>query len=198
MQPGLCTSPGDALIVHANLVGIGVQLKETCLKTYARLSTCPTSHLIANALRRTAKFQVKMHRTALHHMAKISRTNPAEVEKINPTRLRPGEYPDFTSSIAESKEAAITVNNTEFGNGKMIYTDGSGYKEQVGASAVLFNSGRRIAGLRYRLGPLTEHTVFEGELVGIILGFHLARRINGARTRINFSIDNQATIRTLD
>ncbi len=36
---GLCTSPGDALIVHANLTPIGMQLKETCLKTYARLAT---------------------------------------------------------------------------------------------------------------------------------------------------------------
>src|SRR5258706_691359 len=42
-----------------------------------------------------------------------------------------------------------------------------------------------------------EHTVFEGELVGIILGLHLTCSINGSCTRINFSINNQATIRTL-
>ena len=80
----------------------------------------------------------------------------------------------------------------------MIYTDGSGHKEQVGASAVLFTNGRKTAKLQYRLGPLTEHTVFEGELIGIILGFHLARSINGTRNHINFSIDNQAMIKTLD
>ena len=79
----------------------------------------------------------------------------------------------------------------------MIYTDSSGYKEQVAASAILFTNGRRTAELRYRLRPLTEHTVFEGELVGIILGLHLARSVNGTRTRINFSINNQAMIRTL-
>ena len=195
---GLRTSPGDALIVHANLVPIGVQLKETCLKTYARLATRPRTHPIAYAMRRTAKTQVKTHRTALHHLAKTSNINPSDVETIKPTRLRPGEQPDFVTSIALSKETAIANDNAEFGRGKRIYTDGSGYKDQVGASAVMFINGRKTAALRYRLGPLTKHTVFEGELVGIILGFHLARSIIGRRTRINFSIDNQATIKTLE
>jgi len=194
---GLRTSPGDALIVHANLTPIGTQLKETCLKTYARLATRPENHPIANAIRRTARTQVKTHRTSLHHLAKSSKFDPDEMEKIKPTRSRPGENLTFTTSIAGSKEASIEIDRAEFRKGTMIYTDGSGYKEQVAASAILFTNGRRTAELRYRLGPLTEHTVFEGELVGIILGLHLARSVNGTRTRINFSIDNQATIRTL-
>ena len=195
---GLRTSPGDALIVHANLVPIGAQLKEACLKTYARLASRPTDHPITHAMHRTAKYQVKQHRTALHHLAKSSNYIPSKVEKIGPTRLRPGEQPDFETLIAISKEAAIADDQADFGKGKRIYTDGSGYEGQVGASAVMFINGRKTAALRYRLGPLMEHTVFEGELVGIILGFHLARSINGTRNRISFSIDNQATIKTLD
>ena len=105
----LRTSPGDALIVHTNLVPIGVQLKETCLKTYAHLSSRPTAHPISHAMQRTAKNQVKRHRTALHHLAKSSRFNPANVEKIKPTRLRPGEYPDFVSPIATlSRTMSVT------------------------------------------------------------------------------------------
>jgi ribonuclease HI len=195
---GLRTSPGDALIVHADLTPIGAQLKETCLKTYARLSTHPSTHPIANALHRTAKTQVKKHRTALHHLAKTSKINPDKVEKIKPTRLRPGDYPAFTMSIAATKDATIELDREEFGRGIMIYTDGSGYKGQIGASAILFTNGRRTAELQYRLGPITEHTVFEGELVAIILGLHLAHSITGTRTCINLSIDNQATIKMLD
>ena len=71
------------------------------------------------------------------------------------------------------------------------------YEGQV-AAAILFTNGRKTAEICYRLRPITEHTVFEGELVGIILGLHLARSINGTRTRINLSIDNQATIKTLN
>ena len=195
---GLHTSPGDTLIVHANLVLIKVQLKEICLKTYACLSTCATTHPIANALHCTAKTQVKTHCTTLHHLAKSSDFNPANIEKIRPTCLHPGEYPEFVSSIVDTKEAAITTDKAQFGRGKRIYTDGSGYKEQVGASAVLFTNGKKTVALCYRLGLLTEHMVFEGKLVGIILGFHLTQSINSPHTCINFSIDNQATIKTLD
>ena len=195
---GLHTSPGDALIVHANLVLIEAQLKEICLKTYTRLSTHPTTHPIANALHCTAKTQVKTHCTALHHLAKSSDFNPANIKKIRPTHLHLGEYPDFVSSIADTKEAAIMTDKVQFSRGKRIYTDGSGYKEQVGASAMLFTNEKKTAVLHYRLGPLTEHMVFEGKLVGIILGFHLAQSINSPHTCINFSIDNQATIKTLD
>ena len=78
----------------------------------------------------------------------------------------------------------------------MIYTDGSGYKKHIGASAVLFANSRRTE-LRYRLRPNTQHTVFEGELVAIILGLHLTRTINGTHEHINLNIDNQATIKTM-
>ena len=70
----------------------------------------------------------------------------------------------------------------EFKKGTMIYTDSSGYKDQVAALVILFTNGRRTAELCYRLRPLTEHTVLEGELVGIIMGLHLACSINGTCT----------------
>ena len=149
-------------------------------------------------MRRTVRIQVKIHQTVLHHLAKYLRFNPADVEKIKPTQLHLGEYPDFVSSIADLKEAAIKIDKAEFSRGKTIYTDGSGYKEQVGASVVLFTNRRKTEELQYRLGPLTEHTVFKGELIGIILGCHLTHSINGTCNRIDFSIDNQAMIKTLD
>ena len=83
----LRTSPGDTLVVHANITLIGVLLKETCLKTYAQLATRPATHPIATALHRTAKFQRKTHHTSLHHLAKTSKINPGKIEKIGPTRL---------------------------------------------------------------------------------------------------------------
>ena len=142
-----------------------MQLKETCLKTYACLSSCPTTHLITNTMHCTARTQVKIHQTALHHLAKYLKFNP---------------------------------DKAEFSRGQMIYTDRSGYKEQVGASVALFTNGRKTAELQYRLGPLTEHTIFEGELIEIILGSHLACSINGTCNHINFSINNQAMIKTPD
>ena len=194
---GLRSSPGDALIVHANLTPIGTLLKESSLKAYARRATRPDSHPISHTLQRTAKNQVKMHRTSLHHMAKISKIKPNRVEKIEPTRSRPGEHPAFKIIIAASKEESINNDKIIFEHGIQIYTDGSSYNGQIGASAILYINSVRRTELRYQLGPDTQHTVFEGELVAIILGLHLARKIEGVRDNINLNIDNQATIKTM-
>jgi ribonuclease HI len=194
---GLRSSPGDALIAHANLTPMATLLKGTSLKTYARLTTRPASHPISPAILRTARVQVKSHRTSLHHLAKTSKIKPDRMEKIGPTRLRPGTRPSFSTYIAGTKEESFNTDVAMFGQGIRIYTDGSGYKGQVGASAIIFINGRKGAELRYQLGPDTQHTVFEGELAAIILGLHLARSINGARNSINLNIDNQATIRTM-
>ena len=79
----------------------------------------------------------------------------------------------------------------------MIYTDGSCYRNMVGASAVLYENGHEIDSLRFQLGFASNHTVFEGELVGIILGVHLATKHQGTQASVNFSVDNQATIKAM-
>ena len=55
----------------------------------------------------------------------------------------------------------------------MIYTDGSCFKGMVGAAAALYANGIKQETLGYQLGTRHLHTVFEGELTGIILGLHL-------------------------
>ena len=73
-----------------------------------------------------------------------------------------------------------------------------GYKGAIGAAAVSFLNGTKMVELHYQLGPDTRHMVFEGELVGIILGLYLSWYIIGVHDHININIDNQATIKTLD
>ena len=194
----LRTSPGDAVIVHANLTPLGILLKEASLKSYARIASRPATHPISPFVLRTNKHQTKKHRTSLHHLANISRFEPNKMEKIAPTRQRPGTLPDFSTSIAETKEESIEKDNEMFPNGRMIYTDGSGFRGAIGAAAVLFVDGEKKGHLRYQLGPDTKHTVFEGELVAILLGLHLSRSAIGIRDRINLSIDNQATLKTMN
>ena len=87
--------------------------------------------------------------------------NPNEMERIPPTRQRPGTAPVFSTDIADTKEASIAIDKAMFPNGRMIYTDGSGFKGAIGAAAVLYVNGIKKAQLRYQLGPDTKHTVFE-------------------------------------
>jgi len=79
----------------------------------------------------------------------------------------------------------------------MVYTDGLGYEGNIAAAAILYFNRYKQSELAYRLGPNTQHTVFEGELIAIILGIHLACKFKGRHQKIMLNIDNQATILTM-
>ena len=49
------TTAGDTAIIHANIKPIVIHLKETVLKSYARFSTRPETHLLHSAIQKTAK-----------------------------------------------------------------------------------------------------------------------------------------------
>jgi len=74
--------------------------------------------------------------------------------------------------IAESRETAVAILQT-WVNNICIYSDGSGYNNCIDATAVIPNTGQA---LQFRLGKMSCHTVFEGELVGVLLALHLLAR----------------------
>ena len=61
--------------------------------------------------------------------------------------------------------------------GLAVYTDGSGYEGQIGAAAVLMVNGLELRRVRYRLGPETQHTVYEAEILAVILALHLLTQV---------------------
>ena len=191
------TTAGDVATVHANIKPIALQLKETGLKTYARYASRPTSHPLYKAIQKTAKRLVLCHRTALHQLAEVSNFKVGEIKTIDSTRAPPSKATPHNYQIAESKEALIKWDKESFTNEMMIYTDGSCYKDSVGALAVLYINRLETDLLKHQLGMKQEHTGFEAELVGILLCTHLAKRHLAAWTPINFSIDNQAAIKAM-
>ncbi|CAG8624840.1 14744_t:CDS:2, partial [Acaulospora colombiana] len=76
----------------------------------------------------------------------------------------------------------------------MVYSDGSGFDGQIGAAAVMYRNGRLTKHLQYHLGPITEHTVYEGELIGILLALELLKTIRARRPKVHINLDNQAAI----
>ncbi|KAG2138971.1 hypothetical protein DEU56DRAFT_716991, partial [Suillus clintonianus] len=72
--------------------------------------------------------------------------------------------------------------------------DGSGYKDNIGAAAVLFCAGKMPRTLRYCLGTREEHTIFEAEEVGLTLTAHLLATERDLLFPLSISIDNKASI----
>src|SRR5260221_11358094 len=181
------TTAGDEAIVHANVKPIALQLKEFGLKSYARFTTRPTSHPLHQAIQTTSRQPVQQHKTALHLLEKSNNPRQSVMETITATRAPPSTTSPHSYRIAASKEESIEWDNDNFREGTMIYTDGSCYSNMVGASAVLYVNGNKVDSLKYQLGTARSHTVFEGELVGILLGTHLAMKHPTLQTSINYS-----------
>ena len=99
----------------------------------------------------------------------------------------------MTTHIASTKMEALEEHRTLTSKTK-IYTDGSCTDGKVGAAAVLYVDNRQVSMLRYHLGSAEEHTVFEAEMVGLILATHLLANSNESTLPATILADNQAAI----
>src|SRR6266481_3038839 len=77
------------------------------------------------------------------------------------------------------------------------YSDGSGIDGHAGAAAVLYRGNWVIKTLRYFLGPLTQHTTYEAEVVGVLLALKLLTDEGDTHTA-SIKLDNQAVILALN
>ena len=77
-----------------------------------------------------------------------------------------------------------------------LYADRSGLEGNIGAAAAMYKDRQETKVLRFHLGALTDHTVFEAEAVGILLALHLLW-LEWDTTKAIIQIDNQAVLGAL-
>jgi ribonuclease HI len=88
------------------------------------------------------------------------------------------------------------VHHNEFANKDLrVYLDGSAIEGRVGTAAVLMQDREVKDKLRFYLGKDSEHMIYEGEIVGMILVVELLRRAGGEGASMVLGVDNQAVIR---
>ena len=77
--------------------------------------------------------------------------------------------------------------------------DSSGYEGGIGAAAVLYKGDRVIKSLQLQLGPITKHTIYESEIIGILLTLHLLTLLRLCIfSMIMVGLDNQPVICALN
>ena len=86
---GFRTSPTDTLDAHAALLPIDLKVEKACHDVITRIATLPQEHPLHKLIRRSAKRQVKRHRTPMHTLTNIFRTDPDKMETIPPVRTHP-------------------------------------------------------------------------------------------------------------
>jgi ribonuclease HI len=192
----LRTTPSDLLFAHADMAPMKWLVKLQCQRAALRLATLGESHPLYLTINKAAGSYPRRHVSPLHDILHISKISPFSVETVDCRPRHPGWEPPFQIEIAPSKEDAITADQNCAADVK-IYVDGSGKDGKVGAAAVLYFGFRTPRTARFHLGSTTQHTVYEGECVGQLLGLRLLRDsgINLNRSAISIGVDNQAAIK---
>jgi ribonuclease HI len=191
----------NVLEAHANVLPMHLSIKRTCFMATLQYATLADPHPLAPVVQRIAKVNRKGHRSPLHLLLNLfPDIDPGKIEEIPAISDEPWSPPPTQIKIDDSREAAIERANKHPAQAMFrVFTDGSGIDGQAGASAVLFCDDYEIATLRYKLGPLTEHTVYEAEAVVATMGLHLLKTRTPARLpafgTVDVGIDNHAVIR---
>ena len=193
---GFRTTPTDTLDAHAALLPMDLRVQKSCYAAITRMATLPVQHPLHNIVKRSAKTQVKRHRSPLHALTGIFGVNPSEMEEIPLVRIHPKDKGSriIKIDIPLDKEASkrADTNATEV---IKVYSDGSSHNGNVGAAAVLKREGKPDRTIRYHLGLAKLHMVYEVELVGILMGLHLLKTEHKGKVKCALSVDNQAALK---
>ena len=121
--------------------------------------------------------------------------DPVSIETISPIRQHPSWQPLVMTHIASDKKEALSIVHMRIDDIR-VFTDGPGINDLVCAVAIAYDDCHSWS-LSYGLGPISQHTVFEGELVGVSLTLKLLHLVPASTTTAMIALDNQATISTV-
>ena len=196
---GFRTTPTDTLDAHAALLPMHLRIGKICYDKAIRIAALPETHPLCKQMKTAYRRRIKRHKSAIHTLASRLKWDPAQIETIpvvyaNPARRK--SIP-FKVSIPEDKEKSKIVDGAAHEEIK-VYSDGSIHDGQVGAAAVLFRNGVYSGRtLRLHLGKADEHTIYEAELVGLLLAIQLIKQEKRGKTSCAIGADNQAAIQAL-
>ena len=124
--------------------------------------------------------------------------NPTEIEQIPVSARNPAKSnrAPIRIDIPQDKDASKQKDQRAPENVK-VYSDGSAHNGQVGAAAILIRPGKPKRTLYYHLGSTEEHTVYEAELVGLLLGLQLLKTEKIYGTSCVIGADNHAAIKAI-
>ena len=157
------------------------------------------SHPLHKPAHKAVKQYVRKHCSPLHNLFEALDLDPNVIEPIAPTHCQPNYVPFLTMLVPASKPLALEEVIKHHHTHISIYCDSSGFEEGIGASVVMYTNLVKTKHLVYYLGPASSHTVYEGEIVGLILALHLLTSL--CTTLDSYTVigtDSQATILALN
>ena len=195
MLGAMRTTAGDVLNAHAFIPPPHLLILKTLVRSATRLISLPPNHPLHKPAQRAAKRQVKRHKSPLHFLFLTTGVKPKSYEPIL-TVCRRHNY-SILADVHIDSDRTSAIADAIVSKGLTVFTDGSGYKDMIGSAAVVTLNGTTLETLRYRLGPDTEHTVYEGEIFAVILALHVLTKVALRMKKVTIGLDNQAVLHSI-
>ena len=186
----MCTTATDVLDLHMGLWPVHLMLRQVCYRAALRLASLPDAHPLHAVFHKRPKWYIKTHRSPLHEIAALCSSVP-ELETCGPICSPPASTikAKITVGRANDAEEVAPIKDDEV----QLFSDGSGLDGKVGAAAILYKHGQGPRMLRYSLGSLEEHTVFEAKAIGLVLALHMLNFEHEVQ-KATLWLDNQAVL----
>ncbi|KIK81534.1 hypothetical protein PAXRUDRAFT_155910 [Paxillus rubicundulus Ve08.2h10] len=172
---GMSMTATDLLNASTNFLPAQLQICHLCHRATLQMAMLSPPHPLSSALA-GAKCNCKRHKSPLHRLLAEFSIDPQTMEKIIPLWHYPKWQPDTIIDTKDDEaEAVLQDILAEEEEEVCLYSDGSGLEGGISRAAVLRRGGEKKKSLRFYLGKAMEHTVYEGELVGMILALELLK-----------------------
>ena len=179
MMGSLHTAAGDILDIHTYILPLDLLLNKLLFRAALQLCSLPKLHPLHDQLCSCSTQRAKQHLSPIHHLLHLAQLDLKSIEVIFPFQKSPGYSVPFSFSIPPSKDKALHFARlTKTTASVRIYSDSSGFKDGIGALALLYVSGQLIKTLHFCLSTDKEHTVYKAEGVGLVMGLHLLKGLN--------------------
>ncbi len=188
------TTAGDVLDAECHLLPPETNLKALGDSAILRMGTTPKLAEILTLNQSAENSRLSHLHLLLNRFTTLYGRDIRELEVRQPYTVPPWWQPPKTVISMNADEAIANHNATVLSTDTVIvYTDGSGIAERIGAAATALYTGEERSAC---LGSSSEYTVYSGELVGLHLALDIVEGQNTIKKAIIYT-DNQAAIKTL-
>ena len=159
-------------------------------------------HPLHNVFHKWAHRYIKLHHSLLHELPEAFNISPKTIETWQPVCVLPTKelWSRVHSTAWEDDDGGLEgtggLLQPELGVAQ-LYSDGSGLDGQIGAVVAMFKWDEEPRVVRFHLGSIADHTVYEAELAGLLLALHLLQNEQSV-TRAVIRLDNQAVLYVLE
>ena len=190
-------TPRPALDIEANVIPIKQRLERLTYNTMLRIAATPTySQIIKSRSKRRGRQLPPLEALSTLYERR-SKLKIQDLEKVTPYVVAPWWRPPITV-ISKNSDEAKKLHDVTFRTRErtelLMYTDGSGINNKIGAAAVATQFSVRLESY---LGTFGCHTVYTGELQGVnlALNFTWTKMLEGhVLNEVIVFTDNQAAI----